>query len=353
MAVYNGRAYVEEAIESILRQTFTQFEFLIIDDASTDDTTQRIDRFRDPRIRLIRNETNLGLTRSLNRGLAVARGALIARQDADDVSHESRLAAQVGFLEQQPNVVVVGAQCRYVDSRGRPRNVAPWPKSTSTMAIRWQLLFDGPFIHTSVMFRRAVIWDELGGYDESFVTSQDFELWSRVASHGFEMRNLDAKLVDFRVHDGSVSTRYRLESAAKLRAVFLGTLVAQLGTDAVPPGWPDTLIRITNPNLFPESDDAPTAVTRAISRIHKRFVEVNPPAANDQEIRRHMAAMLIRLANASADRRWFGSIVPFAKGCRLDPSMGVRAAPRYLAHLTLGMWRRLGAATGRGRPAHL
>jgi glycosyltransferase involved in cell wall biosynthesis len=343
MAVHNGAAYVDAAIDSILRQTFTNFEFLIVDDASTDDTPRRIAAFRDPRIRVVRNDVNLGLTRSLNRGLGMARGPLVARQDADDVSHAGRLAAQVAFLEREPDVVVLGTQGRYIDSRGRVRRVAPWPKSTSNLAIRWQLLFDGPFIHSSVMFRTAIIWNDLGGYDESFVTSQDFELWSRVRSRGFAMRNLPATLVDFRLHAASVTTRYNLDRIAKLRPVFLRTLVDDLGPEAVPAGWPDTWIRTNYPAAFSDVVQPVAPVAHAIDLIHARFVQVHPCAAHDGEIRRHMAAMLIRLANYAAGRRAIKSILPFAWAYRLDAVMATLAVPRYVGHLVFAKWRRRAA----------
>jgi glycosyltransferase involved in cell wall biosynthesis len=338
MAVHNGQDYVGAAIESILRQTFTDFEFLIVDDASTDDTPRRLAAFTDPRIQVVRNDAHLGLTRSLNRGLAMAQGALVARQDADDVSHRCRLGTQVSFLDRESAVVVLGTQARYIDARGRSIAVAPWPKLTSNLAIRWQLLFDGPFVHASVMFRRAVVWEELGGYDESFVTSQDFELWSRVAARGFVMRNLPEALVDFRVHHGSVTTRNRIEGAAKLHAVFLGTLAQLLGPDSAPPGWPDTWIRINYPRLYPDAADAVGAVVQAIDAIHERFVQRHSDAENDREIRRHMAAMLIRLAIQAAQDRRVTSIAPFVRAVRLDPGMASQTVTRYVRRMVGAAW---------------
>lgn len=340
MAVHNGGIYVEKAVASILRQTFTDFEFLIIDDDSTDDTRQRLAAFHDRRIRVVRNEVNVGLTRSLNRGLAMARGTLIARQDADDISHKNRLGTQVSFLDREPNVIVLGTQGCYIDELGRPKSVAPWPKSTSNLAIRWQLLFDGPFIHSSVMFRRGIVWNELGGYDDSFATSQDFELWSRVSSRGYDMRNLSATLVDFRIHRGSASTRYALDGIAKVAAIVRQNLIAELGTNALPDQWPDAWIRLTNPSVFPRAGDEWETVTRAIECIHRAFTIKYPESVDDGEIRRHLASMLIRLSNSGAARGRMKSITSFAQACRLNLSMATLAAPRFLGHLTIGRWRR-------------
>jgi glycosyltransferase involved in cell wall biosynthesis len=344
MAVHDGADYVGEAVDSILAQTFTDFEFLIVDDGSTDGTPALLARVRDPRVRVVRNDVNLGLTRSLNHGLSLARGALVARQDADDRSHPRRLAAQLAFLDREPDVVVLGTQGRYIDARGRVRSVAPWPKSTSSLAIRWQLFFDSPFIHTSVMFRKAVIWTELGGYDESFVTSQDFELWSRLDARGCTMRNLPAALVDFRVHRRSVTTRYTLDRIARLRSVFLRTLVNELGSDAVPHGWPDSWFQTNYPAAFEGSAEAVASAVRAINEIRARFVGKYPAAGHDAEIRRHMAAMLIRLATYAGDQRRANSFATFAKACRLDPALAMQAAPRYVGRVIFGRWRRARAA---------
>jgi len=342
MAVHNGAAYVEAAVESILAQQFTDFEFLIVDDGSTDDTPQRLARFRDARLRTVRNDANLGLARSLNRGLALARGALIARQDADDISHPARLAEQVAFLDRQADVAVLGTQVRYIDARGRPVTVAPWPKSTSSLAIRWQLLFDGPFVHASVMFRKAIVWVELGGYDESFVTSQDFELWSRVGARGHAMRNLPAALVDFRVHPTSASSRYTLDGVSKVAAVVRRNAIAELGPAAPHGDWPDAWIRLTNPAVFPVAGDEWETVDRAIHAVHRAFVAKYPEAAHDDEIRRHLASMLIRLSCWGAQRKRTRSMTAFVEACRLEPAMAARALPRYVGYWTVG--RRRGAA---------
>jgi len=349
MAVHNGAAHVEAAVESILRQSFTDFEFLIIDDGSTDDTPQRLVRFHDPRVRLLRNDVNIGLTRSLNLGLRHARGALIARHDADDISHVGRLATQLQYFEQNPHVVVLGTQARYINARGERIAVAPWPKATSPLAIKWQLLFDGPFFHASVMFRKAIIWDELGGYDETFVSSQDFELWSRVEARGCPMANLPSEWIDFRVHSGSVSSRYELKNITKLRTVLLDNLNRAIAPAAAPEGWPETWIRLNNPRAFPHSADSPSALTHSLEAIHRAFVSRHPEAVGNEEIHRHLAAMFVRLAISCAERGWVSSMVPFVKSVRLDPNVAIGSFPRYIASASLGLIRRIAARVRRDR----
>jgi hypothetical protein len=159
------------------------------------------------------------------------------------------------------------------------------------------------------------------------------------------MRNLPDAHMSFRVHPASVSSHYDLKSVANLRAVLQDNLRTALECGDVPAGWPDTWIRLNNPRVFPQSVDAPSAIASALEWIHRRFVIRHPDAADDLEIRRHLAAMLIRLATSAAERGWMRSIGPFARGCRLDARMAAHAAPRYIARLAIGQWR--GAAAQR------
>jgi Glycosyl transferase family 2 len=337
MPAFNSAAYVDAAIRSILSQTFTDFELLIVDDGSTDGTREKVAAWTDHRIRVVRNESNIGLTRSLNRGLALARGAFVARHDADDVSHPERLARQVEHLDSHDAVAVVGAQVRYIGSDGRRIGAAPWPKSTSPLAIRWQLLFDSPFVHTAVMFRHAIVWGDLRGYDETFATSQDYELWSRMAAAGHQMRNLRDVLVDFRTHSTSVSASYSLEGIQKLHGVLLGNLVAQLGSSAVPRDWPDCWIRANNPSAFPDTPGLAGAVLNAAEAIRSRFAAAYPAAAGDAEIRRHLAATYLRVATLAAGNERSASLVPLARALRLDAPLTVRSLPRYAGAFAAGL----------------
>ena len=200
MSVYNGCPYVQAAVASILEQTFTDFEFMIIDDGSTDQTAAVLDTFDDPRIRRLVHPTNRGLTVSLNEGLALAAGRYVARQDADDVSRPDRLARQVAFLEAHPEVSVVGAQARLIDAEGHPIRTRMLATPLSNVGVRFKLMFDGPLIHSTVMFRRKTVYDGSRGYDAAWSTNQDYELWSRLAQQGCVMVNLPDVLLDHRHH---------------------------------------------------------------------------------------------------------------------------------------------------------
>jgi glycosyltransferase involved in cell wall biosynthesis len=205
MAVHDGELFVGAAIESVLAQTWRDFEFLIIDDASTDATPERLAALRDERVRVVRNETNLGLTASLNRGLALARGELIARQDADDLSHPRRLEEQAAFLAAHPSVAAVGSQAWLIDGRGRSLGKKDFP--LGHRSIWWSHLFDNALAHSAVTFRRAAI-AEAGGYDEAFRASQDYDLWSRLGERHL-LANLPARLVTLRILETSVTRTHR------------------------------------------------------------------------------------------------------------------------------------------------
>lgn len=205
MSVYNGERHLEDAVESVLRQTFRNFELVIVDDGSTDSTPGILASFaaRDDRVVLVRNDCNLGLTRSLNRGLALARGEYFARQDADDVSLPERLAYQVKLLDRRLEIGLVGTWTERIDGEGHSLGVRPMP--TRPTHIRWQLIFANPFVHSSVMFRRSLL-EAAGAYNESLKYAQDHELWVRYSYRALAA-NIPVPLVKFRRHDESISSR--------------------------------------------------------------------------------------------------------------------------------------------------
>lgn len=319
MAVFNGRRYLREAIDSILGQTFSDFEFLIIDDGSSDDTRDIILSYTDPRIRLVANTANMGLTKSLNRGLALARGPLVARQDADDVSHVTRLEKQVEFLGRHPEVVLLGAQARTINGRGRAARGVPWPKALTEIGIRWQLMFDSPFVHTSVIFRRDVVWGKLGGYDERFITSQDYELWSRIASR-YPVRNLADYLVDSRVHAESTSLRYARENIEKVREPLRENLHRYLQPAESPERWLDLWIAANNVRVYGR-DIQLDELTMFIDRFHARFLQLHAAGTPQPEIRRHIAATIARIALNIAPSNTLMSFRLLARAFGTDPAV--------------------------------
>ena len=205
LAVHNGAPWLREAIDSILAQSWREFEFLIIDDASTDATPDILRSYHDPRIRVIRNASNLGLTASLNAGLRLATGDLVARQDADDISHPHRLAKQAAFLSAHPQIAAVGSQAWIIDEHGRSLGKKDYP--LGHRAIWWSHLWDNAIAHSAVMFRRKAV-QEAGGYDETFRASQDYELWSRLGDRHL-LANLPERLLKLRVVSTSITQTHR------------------------------------------------------------------------------------------------------------------------------------------------
>lgn len=208
MSVFNGAKYLQESIESILNQTYKNYEFIIIDDASTDNTSKIIENYAqsDQRITILRNESNIGLTRSLNRGLKIANGRYIARQDADDKSMLYRFERQVGWLNKKPSTFILGSAWRVIGESEKNGRIVRQPAHDTD--IRWQMLFHNAFCHTSVMFRRE---DNLNNtdrlnifYDDSIEYSQDYELWGRLLEKG-SGENIKDPLVESRIHDKSIT----------------------------------------------------------------------------------------------------------------------------------------------------
>ena len=180
MSVYNGERHLAEAIDSILSQSMSDLELIVSDDGSIDGTSRILEEYgaKDERVRLVRNERNLGLTRSLNRGLSLAQGEYFARQDADDISLPERLAIQVRLLDANPHVGAIGTGFQRIDGGGTPLG-QPTKVSADHEVIRASLLMMNPLPHSSLMARRTLV-RELGGYDEELPYAQDYDLWWRI-----------------------------------------------------------------------------------------------------------------------------------------------------------------------------
>ncbi|MCB9757501.1 MAG: glycosyltransferase [Candidatus Omnitrophica bacterium] len=202
MTVYNGGAYLKMAVESVLKQTFTDFEFLIIDDCSLDQSRETILSFKDERIKLIKNEINLGQTRSLNKGLALAQGRYIARIDADDFVFSSWLEKTLALLKAQPLTAVVSCKAIVVDEQHKIRKTLRTGCCYAQMVLR--SLTATPLNHVGALYKVDVI-SSVGGYDETFKIAADFELWSRLIRRRIQLACIDEPLVAIRVHAKSES----------------------------------------------------------------------------------------------------------------------------------------------------
>jgi hypothetical protein len=202
IAVHNGGDYLQEAVASVLAQTDPDFELLLVDDASTDDAIERLPG--DPRIRVLRNERNLGQVPSLNLGLREARGTFVARLDADDTMLPTRLERQAAMLEADERVALVGTWVDVVDEQGRlwatiRGDIADYAAFVEAVLSDWY-----PFGHPSLMLRRDVLL-ELGGYDASLAPSEDKDLYRRLVLARHEARVLREPLTRYRRHGGQLS----------------------------------------------------------------------------------------------------------------------------------------------------
>jgi glycosyltransferase involved in cell wall biosynthesis len=218
MTVFNGGRFLAESVESILAQSFRDFEFVIVDDASTDGSVAVLEAYasRDPRIRLFCNPQNSGQTACLNQGLAACRGDWVARQDADDLSHPRRLSAQCREVGRRPGLVLLGVNGRVINEAGAAVGLIHAPLSDG--GIRWALPFRNPFIHTGVVFRRCRPDGSPVTFDPAFRICQDWELWSRLAGDG-EVANLEDRLVLYRHHAGSLSNHFSPRAREENRLV--------------------------------------------------------------------------------------------------------------------------------------
>ncbi len=206
MSVYNGARFLDEAVNSIRAQTFRNWEFLIVDDGSTDASPDILARHArsDARIRIL-SQKNAGLIRSLNRGFAEASAAFIARMDADDVSRPYRFEMQLDFLNDNPGVALVGGAIEVIDAQGRPMNVIRLPLTPDRLRAHMLELGCG-LAHPTVLFDRTVL-QKTGTFRSAYRHAEDYDLWLRMLEH-VQLANLDEILLSYRRHGESVSYKH-------------------------------------------------------------------------------------------------------------------------------------------------
>jgi len=227
MTAYNSASFVRETIESILGQTFEDFEYIIVDDCSSDETPDIIRSYDDPRIRHIRNATNQGISGSRNIGLDAARGEFLAPTDHDDLSLPQRLAREVAFLDAHPEVVLVAGTARTLEN-GRVSK-AP-PAVTEPHLIRWQLMLSSPITHSAVCVRLNAIRDHRLYYRPEYHYAEDYDLYHRLARIG-DLACIDEPVVVYRYHGDNASHRYQAEMDAHGKAFLVDVYRELLGDD--------------------------------------------------------------------------------------------------------------------------
>lgn len=216
MSVYNGEKFLKESVLSILNQTYADFEFIIINDGSTDLSLEILRGFeeKDKRIRLISRE-NKGLTPSLNEGIKLAQGEYIARMDSDDISMPERFEKQITFLEKNKDIALCGTWAINIDENGN--EIGEYKTPITNKEIKKNILFHNPFIHPSVMIRKEIV-NNIGLYNEKIKYAQDYEYWLRMIKKN-KVANLDDFLIKYRIAKKSMTRKSNIPM--RLEGLFM------------------------------------------------------------------------------------------------------------------------------------
>jgi Glycosyl transferase family 2 len=229
LSVHNGAADLSKAVETILGQTFADFELIAINNGSIDGTAAILDGLRDPRVRVI-HQDDMGFAAALNRGIALARGRYIGRQDHDDWAKPTRLEKQVAFLEANPDCALVGTRAEIWVGDRRTKRVHDHP--TDDAALQFELLFDNPFVHSSMLLRKSAL-DVIGPYttDPARQPPEDYELWSRIARR-YKVANLRERLTIYREVPNSMSRKRSASFIDKIVTISAENLAAAVGSSS-------------------------------------------------------------------------------------------------------------------------
>lgn len=279
MAVHNGEKYLAEAIESILDQTFRDFEFIIVDDGSSDSTPRLLAVYekRDPRLSIHRFDANCGLAAALNFGIQQARGEYIVRMDADDLSLPDRLQEQVAFMDSHPEIGVCGSWVELIGSR----NGEEWQYPAGHEAIHARSLFENTLVHSSVIMNASLFRKYRLAYDENIRYAQDYELWSRAVSL-VRFANLDQVLLRYRLHAQGAGAKHRDEQL-QVHAMIYRRLLQPFGVEPTK----DNLLTHQTLALYQSGDAAFLRKARrwleSLTRANRKIL-ILPPVVLDSQI---------------------------------------------------------------------
>ena len=224
--MYNTALFLKEAVDSMLSQTFTNFELIVLNDCSPDNAEEIMDTYNDPRIVRYRGEKNVGLGNVLNVGISMARGEYIARMDSDDISLPERIQFQVNFLDSHPEYDLVSVGMREFGNSNRVHFY-----DNDTEQIKFNALFYSPILHASSMWRK----DSFDGllYDQSFVPSEDYDLWTRALVKGIRMRNLPRILYLYRIFEGQATSSISADKWNMANKLYIQSAFPDLDRDQV------------------------------------------------------------------------------------------------------------------------
>ncbi|MFA6215597.1 MAG: glycosyltransferase [Patescibacteria group bacterium] len=228
MPFYNAQLFLTKAIESILNQTFSDFELILINDASTDGSDRVVKKYlADPRIIYIKNENNQGIVHNLNYGLKTAKAEIIARMDGDDIAVRNRFFEQFNFLKFYPEIAVVGSFVKIIDENDKKIDYRT--KLVDPETIKKELIIYSPVVHPAVMFRKSVI-KKVGAYRQNYLYLEDLDLWYRVVYSGYKISNVNKFLLFYRYHSGSTAHQAKTNAwkAFRLRKETIKTFKLDL-----------------------------------------------------------------------------------------------------------------------------
>ena len=313
MPAFNAVAYLTQAIDSILSQTYANFELIILNDGSTDQTDGVIKAFTDTRIRYFENQSNLGLVATLNLGLAAARGQYIARMDADDISFPVRFERQINYLESHPSIGVVGSAVQLIDESNRRLRLSRFPLDPDL--VRWILIFTNPVAHPSVMMRKSII-QSVGGYRHC--RAEDIDLWERLIQVT-QISNLSTVLLKLRKHNRNITHVDRaalITSAAEISERMIERSIGQ----AVPT---DLVAKMYGNKIEVPSDSLEIAILiDKLYRVHGSNPRLNPEARRCMRL--DAARRVLRLATQD-DLPLHHREQLIYRACVLDPLVPFRA----------------------------
>lgn len=246
MSVYNSEAYLSEAIESIINQTYGDFEFIIVNDGSTDLSLEIIEKYAslDNRIRVVSRE-NHGLAYSLNESIRLARGEWIARMDSDDISLPSRFENQLLYIR-KTGVDICGGAAKLIGYKTRQ----VWYRDETDSEIKLRLCFSSSFIHPTIMMRSELAKKYC--YDESYEQAQDYELWTRISAAGYKMANTSTPLLLYRVHKSQISQKNedtKILYRDRLQRAYISRMIST-------PGAFQVMNKFSDPRNRPSIEDA-------------------------------------------------------------------------------------------------
>ncbi|MGF1750752.1 glycosyltransferase [Vibrio cionasavignyae] len=229
LPVYNCEDYISEAIQSILNQTFTRFELIVVDDGSNDRSLEIVNGYLcDPRV-IVRSRKNLGLVASLNEGIEIAKSNLIARMDADDIALPNRLQVQYDNMCSNQDIAVLGSFIQVISESGDEREIITYPNGD---ALSKEIMFSSPVAHPAVIMRKDIIVS-LGGYREAFIHAEDYDLWLRIYDSGYKISNLKQVLLRYRQTESGITRKFYQSQAITTRVAQLAHhMRIKYGTDS-------------------------------------------------------------------------------------------------------------------------